>query len=50
MRILLNELEARDKKDTERELSPLKPAKGSIVINTTKLSPEEVLGEIKSFL
>ena len=50
MRILLDELEARDKKDIERELSPLKPAKGSIVINTTKLGPEEVLREIKSFL
>ena len=50
MRFLLSELEARDKKDIERELSPLKPAKGAIVINTTKLSPEEVLGEIKSFL
>jgi len=50
MPILLNELEARDKKDTERELSPLKPAKGSVVINTTKLSPEEVLKEIKSYL
>ena len=50
MRFLLSELEARDKKDIERELSPLKQAKGAIVINTTKLSPEEVLGEIKSFL
>ena len=50
MPILLNELEARDKKDTERELSPLKPAKGSIIINTTKLSPEEVLAQIKSSL
>ena len=50
MRFLLSELEARDIKDIERELSPLKPAKGAIVINTTKLIPEEVLGEIKSFL
>ena len=47
MRILLDELEARDKKDIERDLSPLKPAEDSFVIDTTGLCPEEVLEKIK---
>ena len=50
MRNLLDELEARYKKDIERELSPLKPAKDSFVIDTTGLSPEKVLKEIKDLL
>ena len=50
MRNLLDELESRDKKDIERELSPLKPAKDSFVIDTTGLSPEKVLKEIKDLL
>ena len=48
MRILLDELEARDKKDIERDLSPLKPAEDSFVIDTTGLSPEEVLEKIRA--
>jgi len=50
MRILLKELEARDKKDTERKLSPLKPADDSYEIDTTGLSPDEVLKKIKYLL
>lgn len=50
MRILLKELEARDRKDIERELSPLKPAKDSYEIDTTGLSPDEVLEKIKYLL
>jgi len=50
MRTLLDELEARDKKDIERDLSPLKPAEDSSVIDTTGLSPEEVLGKIRDLL
>ena len=50
MRSLLNELEARDRKDIERDLSPLKPAKESFVIDTTGLSPEEVLNKIRALL
>ena len=50
MRILLDELEARDKKDIERDLSPLKPAEDSFVIDTTGLSPEEVLERIRDLL
>ena len=50
MRILLEELEARDKKEIERELSPLKPADGSFIIDTSGLSPEEVLKKVKGLL
>ena len=50
MRLLLQELEERDKKDTEREHSPLKPANDSVIIDTTSLDPEGVIKEIKSFL
>ena len=50
MRILLEELEARDKKDIERELSPLKPAADSFVIDTSGLRPEEVLNKVKGLL
>ena len=50
MRILLDELEARDKKDIERDLSPLKPAEESFVIDTTGLSPEKVLEKIRDLL
>ena len=49
MRILLDELEARDRKDIERNLSPLKPAEDSFVIDTTGLCPEEVLEKIRVF-
>ena len=50
MRILLDELEARDRKDIERNISPLKPAEDSFVIDTTGLSPEEVLEKIRALL
>ena len=50
MRTLLDELEARDKKDIERDLSPLKPAEDSFVIDTTGLSPEKVLEKIRDLL
>ncbi len=46
MRLLLQELEKRDKKDMEREHSPLKPAEDAVTIDTTNLSPDEVIKEI----
>ncbi len=48
MPLLLEELEARDRKDIEREVSPLMPAEDSYEIDTTGLSPEEVLNKIRS--
>ena len=47
MRVLLEELEDRDKKDMEREHSPLKPADDSIIIDTSNLDPIGELKEIK---
>ena len=47
---LLKELEERDKKDIEREHSPLIPADDSITIDTTNLNPKEVVMEIKTYL
>ena len=47
MRILLKELEERDKKDKEREHSPLIPADDSILIDTSYLDQHQVLEEVK---
>ena len=47
MRLLLKDLEERDKKDIEREHSPLKPANDSIIIDTSDLSPLRVIKRIK---
>ena len=50
MRLLLQELEDRDKKDIEREHSPLRPATNSVIIDTSNLRPEGVVEEIKKIL
>ena len=50
MRLLLQELEDRDKKDIERMHSPLKPATDSVIIDTSNLRPEGVVEEIKKIL
>ena len=50
MRLLLQELEDRDKKDMEREHSPLRPATDSVIIDTSNLKPEGVVEEIKRYL
>ena len=50
MRSLLQELEERDKKDTEREHSPLVPADNSVIIDTSNLNPEGVVKKIKTYL
>ena len=50
MRSLLLELEERDKKDIEREHSPLIPADDSVTIDTTYLNPEGVVKKIKTYL
>ena len=50
MRTLLQELEERDRKDMEREHSPLIPAKDSVLIDTSNLNPEGVVKEIKTYL
>ena len=50
MRVLLQELEERDKKDTEREHSPLRPADDSVIIDTSNLDPNGVIKEIKRII
>ena len=50
MRSLLLELKERDKKDTEREHSPLIPADNSVTIDTTNLNPEGVVRVIKNYI
>ena len=50
MRSLLQELKERDRKDTEREHSPLIPAEDSVIIDTSNLNPEGVVKEIKTYL
>jgi cytidylate kinase len=43
---VVTEIEKRDKNDSERELSPLKPADDATIIDTTSLSIPEVVEEI----
>ena len=50
MRLLLQELEERDKKDTERDHSPLNPAPDSVIIDTSNLEPDGVIEKIKKNL
>tara|TARA_B100001250_G_scaffold62683_1_gene49061 strand:+ start:1257 stop:1937 length:681 start_codon:yes stop_codon:yes gene_type:complete len=50
MRLLLQELEERDKKDTQRKHSPLRPADNSVIIDTSKLNPRGVIEEIKKYI
>lgn len=45
---LLDEIRARDERDTGREVAPLKPADDAVQLDSTKLSIEEVLGQILS--
>ena len=43
MRDLIKDIEARDKADTERSLSPLIPASDASIIDTSILNPDQVL-------
>ena len=43
---LLRELKVRDQRDSEREISPLKPAVDAFVIDTTSLSLEQVVKKV----
>ena len=42
MHDLLRQIQQRDKEDINRKISPLKPADGSLLIDTSNLSIEEV--------
>lgn len=45
---LLDEIRARDERDTQRAVAPLKPADDAIELDSTALSIEQVLGQILS--
>ncbi|MCQ4258369.1 (d)CMP kinase [Stutzerimonas stutzeri] len=45
---LLDEIRARDERDTGREVAPLKPADDAVHLDSTNLSIEQVLGQILS--
>ena len=48
---LLQDLKERDKRDTERTVSPLKPAEGAVTLDSTDLTIDEVVNQIlKLFL
>ncbi|MBU2710358.1 (d)CMP kinase [Zooshikella harenae] len=47
---IFEDIVARDKRDSERAISPLLPATDAIIIDTTPLSIEEVIVEIKMHL
>jgi cytidylate kinase len=45
---VLRDIEARDERDTNRAVSPLKPADDALLLDSTDLSIEEVLNRIMS--
>ncbi|RUO22090.1 (d)CMP kinase [Aliidiomarina haloalkalitolerans] len=49
MNSLIDEIKARDDQDTNRSVAPLKPAEGSLILDSTDMSIDEVLQEILQF-
>ena len=47
---ILADIEARDKRDSEREVAPLKPAEDAIIIDASSLSIEQVLQQAKQIV
>jgi len=45
---ILSDIEARDRQDTERTSSPLKPANDALMLDSTELSIEQVLARVLS--
>jgi hypothetical protein len=43
---LLADLKERDRRDTERPISPLKPAKDALILDSTELSIDQVTEQI----
>ena len=46
---LLDDIHLRDERDQNRKVAPLVPAEGALIIDSTELSIEEVVGKILSF-
>ncbi len=47
---LLQDLKKRDARDSEREISPLKPASDAIVLDTTELSQQQVIDRVMALI
>lgn len=47
---LLQDLKERDARDSEREVSPLKPASDAIVLDTTELSEQQVIEHVMALI
>lgn len=47
---LLHEIEARDKRDAERPVAPLKPASDAVLIDTTGVSIDKVVARVMALL
>lgn len=45
---ITEEIKERDKRDSERAIAPLRPAEDAILVDTTNLSPEEVVEFIRN--
>ena len=43
---LLRDLKERDRRDTERPVSPLRPGKGAVIIDSTDLTIQEVVDQV----
>ncbi len=50
LRALLDEIKARDERDSKRAVAPLKPAADAVVIDTTDLSIDEVVDQVLALL
>ena len=48
--LLLRDLKERDAKDSERPISPLKPAKDAVVLDTTVLQVDQVVQQVMSIV
>lgn len=46
---LLDDIRLRDERDQNRKVAPLVPAEGALIIDSTELSIDEVVGKILSF-
>lgn len=47
---LLQDIRARDERDRNRSVAPLKPAHGAEVVDTTGLLPEQVIAKVEALL
>lgn len=49
IRRLLDDIRQRDERDSSREVAPLVPAEGALIVDSTELSIEEVVSKVLSF-